>query len=107
MKKSEFQKIIEAIRKVREILTPEQIAQVPYLFPDLANIDRDIEPGEKFRDGNEVFEAKEKITREELKKPEHKEPAKHKHKPVPKEEQKWEKQKAPAPEHKKPGPKGV
>lgn len=105
MKKSEFQKIIEAIQKVREILTPEQAAQVPYLFPDLANIDRDIELGEKFRDGDEVFEAKEKITREELNKPEHKELAKHDYKPN--KSSKWEKKQKPQPGYDKPGKKGV
>lgn len=106
MTKQEFKQIIEAIKKVREILTPDQAAQVPFLFQNLENVDRDIQQGEKFRDGNTVFEAKQPITKKELKEAEHvKKPEKKQHEAGPTPWQKVEPNKTPKekpqPPHKK------
>lgn len=60
MKKRDLILILRDLQKVREILTPEQAAQVPNLFPKLTE-DKEIKKGQRFNVDGQVFEAREDI----------------------------------------------
>lgn len=58
MTKKEFILLLEDLQKVRELLTPEQAAQVPNLFPKLKE-NQNIKKGERFNINGKILEAKE------------------------------------------------
>jgi hypothetical protein len=68
MKKKDLLLILKDLQKVREILTPEQAAQVPNLFPKLTE-EKEIKKGQRFNIDGQVLEA-----REDIKENKHKDP---------------------------------
>lgn len=68
MKKSEFELILNDIKKVREILTPEQAIQVPHLFPDMNKADRELEKGKIYRNGKDLVTATENVKKKDIEK---------------------------------------
>ena len=60
MTQKELSLILNDIKKVRELLTPWQAEQVPYLFPQLTE-DTQVKKGQRFNVQGEVFEAIEEI----------------------------------------------
>lgn len=68
MTNEEVQLILNDIQKVREILTLEQAAKVPNLFPKL-KANQEIKKGQRFNIADEVYEAKEDIINEFEKNP--------------------------------------
>ena len=59
---------LKDLQKVREILTPEQAAQVPNLFPKLTE-EKEIKKGQRFNIDGNVFEAREDIKEKKDKDP--------------------------------------
>ena len=64
MTKRELALILNNIEKVRNLLTPQQAEQVPYLFPKLPN-ELPIKQGQRFNIEGTVFEALVDIESEE------------------------------------------
>ena len=60
MKKKDLVLILKDLQKVREILTPEQAAQVPNLFPKLTE-EKEVKKGQRFNIDGQIFEAREDI----------------------------------------------
>lgn len=60
MTKQEMTLFIRDLQKVREILTPEQAAQVPNLFPKLTE-EKEVKKGQRFNIDGQIFEAREDI----------------------------------------------
>lgn len=60
MTKQEMVLFLSDLQKVREMLTPEQAAQVPNIFPKVKE-DREIKKGQRFNVDGQVFEAREDI----------------------------------------------
>lgn len=67
MTKKEFKLFLEDLQKVRELLTPEQAAQVPHLFPKLIE-NQNINKGKRFNINGKVFEVTEDFIPDEDKK---------------------------------------
>ena len=60
MTKQEMILFLRDLQKVREMLTPEQAAQVPNIFPKVKE-DKEIKKGQRFNINGQVFEAREDI----------------------------------------------
>ena len=60
MTKQEMVLFLSDLQKVREMLTPEQAAQVPNIFPKVKK-DKEIKKGQRFNVDGQVFEAREDI----------------------------------------------
>lgn len=60
MTKQEMVLFLRDLQKVREILTPEQAAQVPNIFPKVKE-DKKIKKGQRFNIDGQVLEAREDI----------------------------------------------
>jgi len=68
MTKQEMILFLRDLQKVREMLTPEQAAQVPNIFPKVKE-DREIKKGQRFNVDGQVFEAREDIKDKKDKEP--------------------------------------
>ena len=60
MTKKELVLFLRDLQKVREILTPEQAAQVPNLFPKLTE-EKEVKKGQRFNVAGQIFEARKDI----------------------------------------------
>ena len=70
MTKKEMKLFLEDLKKVREMLTPEQAAQVPNLFPKIKE-GKEIKKGERVNVDGQVLEAREDIKDPKEKGPKH------------------------------------
>lgn len=60
MTKKEMKLFLEDLKKVREMLSPEQAAQVPHLFPKIKE-GKEIKKGDRVNVDGKVLEAREDI----------------------------------------------